>query len=783
MIKLEEMVANNFARYAGGVILNRAICDARDMLKPSSRILIYSQKTTTKNTSDKPFVKSARVVGDCLGRWYPHGDAACYDNYMRMSKAFAMRYPLEECQGNNGTINTNNDHASSRYTELRLSKLGDYIFQNIEKDVVTEWEDNFDETEKYPRVAPTPGFYNLVNGTTGIGVSMAASIPSYNLRELNQALIKLLWNEDIDFSEIYIQPDFPTGGLILNGDEVMESHKTGRGKACKIRAIIEYDKTENAFSIKQMPYGVYTSTITEQIKKLVEEFPDCGIESVNDASSFEPNYLIYLSKKANPSKTLKLLYKNTSLEHHYGINFTLLENGRTPKIFTWKEALQAHITHEIEVYTRKYQFDLRKIEERLLIVEGILKALAAIEEVIETIKSSSSTADANKSLCKKFQLVEQQAKAILEMRLSKLAKLEVTKYINEKENLLKQQLEIKEILSDETKLKGKIEEGLQKTAEKFGDDRRTVVINKQEEEIVEQKLLTVKLTNKNNIIVDEAINAHIQNRGGTGTKLKLDKNEFIIGSTSMENTDKLLFFDAEGNFYHLTAQDIPMQEKVAIESLITLKQNSQICAITSLTPISLESYILFVTEKGMLKKSHMSEYNVSRSGGAKAITLAKDDKIVKVLFLNNEKISLLSSYGRMIICRTDDINPIGRITKGIKGIKLDSGDKVVDSNIISSFSTRIVSITEKGYAKQSYISDLNVSGRNTKGVKIQKPKNENDLLASSIAIGGDKDILITSTSNQIKIKLKDIPELGLGAIGVKAISLKEKNKVNNIEEI
>lgn len=369
MSDLKTIVQENFARYAGNVILDRAICDVRDMLKPSARMLMYSQIHITKNTSTKPFVKSARVVGDCLGHYYTHGDSSCYGTYMRMAKPFAMRYPLENCQGNVGTITTTGDEAASRYTELRLSPLGDSLFVDIDKETVTEWYDNFDETDTYPKILPSKGFYNIVNGSTGIGVSLSASIPQFNLNDINNALITLIDDSNV---EIDILPDFATGGILINPNEVKDALKKGTGFACKLRSVVEFDNKERAFIIKELPYGVYTNTISEQIEKLVNENPDCGIERINDASGKTPDYMIYLTKKANPDKVLKLLYKETSLQSFYTINMNVLvDDGRTPKTLGLKEMLLAHIKHEKEIYRRGFEYDFNKIKNRIHIIDGI----------------------------------------------------------------------------------------------------------------------------------------------------------------------------------------------------------------------------------------------------------------------------------------------------------------------------------------------------------------------------------------------------------------------------
>ena len=770
MSDIKEVIEDSFSRYAGNVILNRAICDARDMLKPSARMLMYSQMAITKNIPSKPFVKSARVVGDALGHYYEHGDSSCYGTYMRMAKPFAMRYCLENCQGNSGTINSTNDEASMRYTELRLSDLGFSLFNDINKETINEWSTNFDETESYPKVAPSKGYYNICNGTVGLGIALSSSIPQFNLKEINNSLIKLLWNPEISFEEICVLPDYATGALLLNEDEVRESLRVGCGAAAKLRSVVEYDKKRRTLIVKELPYGVYTETINKQIQTLLEKNPNCGIDNVNDASHKTPDYEIYLTKNAKPDKVLKLLFKETSLQSYNTINMTVLVDGKKPAVLGLKELLQSHLDHEKIVYTRGFKFDLRKIMARLHIIEGLMKAYDVIDEVVKTIKSSPSSKEANIALRELLSIDEIQAKAILDLKLSRLSKLDINKLKDEKSGLEKEKARIEAILNDEVLLKKEIEKGLREVAEKFGDARRTKIMNisnDDEEEDVEEKQLSLSLTNEGAVFTTETSTLYSQRRNGTGSKFKLDKGEYVVDTVIGSSKDEILFFTSTGKFYHTKTSDFVVGEKQYLNNLISLEVDEKIMASTLLTKESQKDNIIFITKKGLLKKSALSEYNLKRGNGALAIKLDDDDIIRSVLILKDENIGILSKAGYFIMISTSDIRPIGRIARGVIGMKLSPKDEVISAHVIPNDTKEIASISEDGYTKRTDIGEFKITGRATKGAKIQSSENMIDFLT----FNENSDILIVSNKAQIKIKKDDIPLLGRGAVGVKSIKL------------
>ena len=776
-MELTPIIKESFSQYAGAVLQSRALVDVRDCLKPSARQIFYCLYTD-KFIHSKPFKKTLKGIGSAM-RMYIHGDSSCEGVIMRAGQPFAMRYPLVEVEGSYGNLMESGNWAAPRYTASRLSDISNYLFEDIAKDTINEWRDNYDDTEQYPAVLPSKGFYNIVNGTMGIGIGMSSSIPQFNLRELNEALIKLLWNPDCSFEDIYCAPDFATGGILLNEEEVKESLKNGNGKSCKLRSVISYDNKERCLIVTEIPYSVYTNTICGELEKILESEENPGIDRFNDLTGSTPLIKIYLSRRANPDKVLKYLYKNTSLQYYYGINMTMLENGRYPKVFTWKEALQSYLNHEMFVYRQGFIFDLNKIKNRIHIIEGLLKAISILDEVIALIKGAADTRSASLGLQKIFGFSEEQAKAILDIKLARLAKLEINKLEKEKNDLEKERDRIENILHNEELLKKEIEKGLQETAKKFGDGRRTKILNieNQEEEPTEIRSLLINLTNQNNIFVSETSSLYSQHRGGVGNKFKLNDGEYVISTLSAESSDTILFFSQVGNFYHYQAGAIPLEEKIPVETLFMIKSFEYIRAITSFNPKNFKRNIIFFTRNGMMKKSLLSEYNIKRAGGMRAIDLAQNDELCSIIFTDEEKVGILTEKGQFLICETKDVRPVGRITKGVKGIKLNEGDFVISAKVITNTAKQIVSITRKGYIKRTPLGEFNVTGRYTKGGKLQKFKDESDWLVDFLPVEDEKEVIIVSTGASIKVKLTDIALLGKNAQGSQSIKMREKDCV------
>lgn len=781
-MNLTPIIKESFTQYAGAVLQSRALPDVRDMLKPSARQIFYCLYTD-KFTHNKPFKKTLKAIGSAM-RMYIHGDSSCEGILMRSSQDFAMRYPYIEVEGSNGDPVLSGNWSAPRYTSSRLSPLSEYLFKDIEKETIKEWRDNYDDTEQYPAILPTKGFYGIVNGGMGIGVGAAFSCPQFNLKEVNEALIKLLDNPEISFDEIYCAPDFASGAILLNEAEVKESLKKGEGLACKLRSVVSFDSNERCLIVTEIPYGVYTNTICEELNKILEDEANPGIERYNDLTKGTPIIKIYLKRAANPDKVLKYLYKNTSLQSHFGINLTMLENGRYPKVFGWREALQAHINHEKEVYRRGYEFDLNKIEQRIHIIEGLLICLARIEEVIQTIKSSSSTITASKALCENFLLDEAQAKAVLDMKLSRLAHLEVEKLKNEKEKLEKEAAAIKEILNNTELFNEQLKNGWREVAKKFSDARRTKILNisTNDEEPTEVRQLILNFTNIGNIFISESSTLYTQKKGGVGTKFKLEKGEYVVSNRVGDNTDTVLFFSNRGNFYHIKMSELPVGEKIHTSGLISIHSYEEIRAATILSKKSDKKYIIFITKKGIIKKSLLNEYNIKRSGGARAIELGEDDEIVSILFTNEEPCGILTAEGNLLLTQTKDIRAIGRIAKGIKGIKLNDNDYVVSARSIPNSTKEIMSISGLGLSKKTDITEFTYTGKNTKGKKIQKIINS-DFMVDFIPIITEKEILVVSSGAQLKVSLDEITNLSRGAQGSKTIKLKNNEKVISLQKI
>jgi len=772
MSNLLPIINDSFTQYSAAVIQSRALVDVRDGLKPSARQIFYSM-LIRKLTPDKPYKKTANAVGMAMADFYIHGDSSAEGVIMRAGQPFAMRYPLVDVKGNSGSLIESGNYAAMRYTESRLSKLGAYLFNDIDKETITEWKDSYDNTKQYPAVLPTKGYYNICNGSMGIAVGLAASIPQYNLYEMNKALEHLLLNPNCDFNDIYIAPDFATGAVLLNEDEVKTSMKKGTGFACKLRSVVDYDKKENCFVVTEIPYGVYTNTICGELEDIINGEENPGVDRFNDLTGKTPLIKIYLAKKANPNKVLKYLYKNTSLQSHYSINFTMLDNGRFPKVFTWKEMLQAHIDHEKEVYRRGYEFDLKKIEDRLHIIAGLLKVIEDIDNVVRLIKTSESTSVARQRLMSKYALDEVQTKAILDMKLSRLAHLEVEKLKSEKSKLENERNFIYNIINNEDEFNAQLIKGWREVADKFGDARRTQILNisKEDEEPTETQELLINLSNQNNIYVTTTSTLYSQRRGGVGNKFKMSKGEYVIATASGTNFDTVLLFSNRGNCFHLTPSELQFEEVIPIESLIEIGANEKIEQLVFLNKKKQKEHIIFFTKKGILKKSKLSEYNIKRKGGVKALNLDNDDEIVSILFVDNERVGMMTARGQFVLCETKDVRPIGRAARGVKGITLNNGDFLVSARVVSPDTKEFLSVSEKGYIKRTTAKDFTVTGRATKGGKIHLLKDTDDRLIDFTPITNERESIVVASNAQIKINLNEVNLLSKGAQGTKSMKL------------
>lgn len=764
---MEEVLSSAFLEYAGYNLQRRAIPDARDGLKWGARQLLHAQMLG-KFTYDKPFKKAIKSVSQAMGFSYVHGDASAYGTFIRMAKPFVMNVPLQEAKGNYGTLINPDDHSASRYVEMRGSEAAAALLKDLDKDTILEWENTYDLEGKFPKVLPAKGFWNLVNGCISIGSGMSCSIPPLNLRETNEALIKLLWNPDISDEELIVFPDFPTKATILNRDEVFNSLKNGTGFACKIRAKVEWDNAERCFIVKELPYSTYTNTICKELANIINEEPEVGIINIEDYTGTEPDLRIYLKKTANPDKVLRYLYKNTSLENHFNINMTVLDKGITPKVMGQRELFQAHLDHEREVYIRGFEFDLKKIRARIHIIEGLLKAYDAIDEVVQTIKTSASSTAANEALRRLLRIDETQAKAILDLKLARLSKLDINKLCNEKSDLEKEETRIESILSDDTLLKKEIEKGLREVAEKFGDARRTQILNLEETEegeAVEKKRLSVSFTNKGGVFSNEISTLYTQKRGSVGTRLKLEKGEYIVENVVGDSTELVLLFTSNGLCRKMTLGDFKIGEK----NYLQLDEGEQLCAATLM---AYKDYVLFATRNGMVKKTLLSNFSVGRNSTVKSLTLTKGDAFISVCFLNKERIGILTKGGNFVIIKSEDVREVGRVAQGVKGITLKEGDEVVSVRAIPDSTVEILSATSNGDAKRTSITEYGVQGRATKGLKIQNGAQFGDFYP----LTNESEILANGTATQLCLSISDIALSGRATQGVRLMKLKPNEK-------
>lgn len=785
-VNLTKTLEDNFARYAGMVIQDRAIVDVRDGLKPAARQLAYAQYID-KLTYDKPIKKATKSVASGMSHFYVHGDASAYSTLIRMGKPFAMRYPLEEVQGSYGNQMENDNEAASRYVEMKLSELGTHLFNSIEKNTIEEedWRENYDGTEKYPAVLPSIGFYNLVQGSTGIGVALASSIPQFNLREMNNSLIKLLWNPNSSFDEIYCAPDFATGATIINGEEIKESIKNGTGPAIKIRAKIEIDYENNQLIVTELPYGVYTNTICKQLTEAIELNPNCGIVKFLDLTGVKPLIKITLDKNANYGKVKEFLYKNTALQSYVSVNMVMLKDGKVPQIFGFKEALLEYLEHSKKVLRNKITFDLNKAKLRLEIVNGYLKALSIIDEVVALIKAQDSSAAACLALMNNFNFSERQAKAILDLKLNRLVNMEIAKIQQEKEKLEQEIEHYNILLTNEKEFLTVIENNLLEVSKKYGDDRRTIIENISEEApIVEEKAIIAYISNKGAIIAKEIGELSTQKRGTIGSKIKFsNKSDFIWKTIVGKNTEQVLVFTNLGKSYSLRLSDIPLNEEIYINQLLDLKELEYVTNILSFDNANKYKFVVFATKNGTIKKTNIKEYlNTSRKTGLIALKVREDDELISTQLIekDTDKIFLATKKGNCLVIEQNDISSTGRNTIGVKGISLSNDDELITMQVITDEVVEIASITARGYGKRTLINEFQIANRATKGNKICKFKEDNDYLAAvALLTKKSKTLIVNSKLSSLKLDINSISTQGRDTIGVQIIKVINNNFVKN----
>lgn len=673
-VSLDDVIDNSFGQYAGAVIQSRALVDVRDCVKPSTRQVLYCM-FTDKFTHDKPFKKTLKAIGSCM-RLYIHGDASCEGIVMRSGQPFSMRYPLVEVEGSYGTLTETGNWAAPRYTASRLSQLSDYLLKETDKYTVDEWVDNYDDTEEYPRILSSLGFYNIVNGTSGIASGLASSVPQFNLKEVNAAMVYMLEHKNAAFDDILCYPDFATGGTILNKDEVRESLKIGKGKGCIVRAKLEYDKKDNCIIVRELPYSVYTNTICNEIEKITnDEETNPGIVNLNDLTGENVCIKIYLSRSANPKEVATYLFDNTSLQKTYGINMTMLENGRYPKVFGWQEALTAHLKHEKQIYINMYKHQLNVLNYKLKITNGIIAAINKIDETVETIKNSSSTKEANEKLQFFLGIDEDQAKAILEIKLVRLAKLEVNKLLKDKENLESEIERISSILNSNKLLKQEMIKRFNEVSEKFGDERRTKVVQK---EITKTKKARSSAPKENrNFVI--AFNPLGYLQKVSPSKYKSDGS---LAFTVSEDR-KVALFSNKGRFFRIALSDIKecgsKDKGTAIGAIINLDNDEKIITIHNDVFVD-KPYMFFVTEDGKVKKCEGKQFAGGTRNVKGSVAFKTDSKIVSIQETNGCVVTLTSTK-RQISFMADSVRASSIRSGGMCGIKLDDDDRIVSMTI------------------------------------------------------------------------------------------------------
>jgi DNA gyrase subunit A len=632
-------------------------------------------------------------------------------------------------------------------------------------------------------VLPTKGFYNIVNGSLGIATGAASSIPQWNLKEVNEALIKLLWNPDTDYEEIYCVPDFATGAYLINEPEVKEILKEGRGGSCKLRAVVEYDDKDRCLIVKEIPYGLYTNTICAELEAIEQSEDNPGIERHNDLTGKDVLIKIYLGKSINPDRIIRYLYKNTSLQYYVSINFTMLDNGRFPKVFTWKEMLQAHIDHEKEIYRRGFEYDLNKYRFRIHIIDGLFICLARIEEVVDTIKKSQSTADAKAALIKNFLLDADQAKAVLDMKLSRIANLEIKKLQDEKEELLKEVARIENILNTEELFNNEIINGWREVAKKYGDDRRTVIRTisteaKEEVPDIQPEDCIIILTEGGTIKRVPSANYKPQKRNGKGIKTQDDITSMIIRTNTV---DSLMVFSDAGKMYRLPVDDVPegtnSSKGMSVKALVSMDIEENPAVIYSIYRDTDAKYVFFATKNGIVKKTLLDDYIKTRKkGGLAAISLTEGDALASVFLVKEEPVILVSKEGQVIKFNSTDINAQGRATVGVKGINLNEGDEITAALAVRDQKDALALFSEKGLGKKVLPSEIVSQKRGGKGVCCYKTSDNTGKVVCAAMVSDEDNLLVVGKTKSICVSAKELPALGRASIGNQI--LKDNNVIS-----
>ena len=791
-VDLKKTMEDCYIDYAMSVIAARALPDVRDGLKPVQRRVLYSM-IELNNGPDKPHRKCARIVGDTMGKYHPHGDSSIYGALVNMAQDWSTRYPLVDGHGNFGSVD-GDGAAAMRYTEARLSKISMEMLADINKNTV-DFVPNFDETEKEPSVLPSRFPNLLVNGTTGIAVGMATNIPPHNLREVIKAVVKLIDNridEDRDTTieeilKIVKGPDFPTGAEILGTRGIEEAYRTGRGKI-RVRAVTNIETMSNGKSrivVTELPYMVNKARLIEKIAELVKEKRIDGITYIGDESSREGMRInIELRKDANANVILNQLYKHTQLQDTYGVIMLALV-GKEPKVLNLLDMLKYYLLHQEDVVTRRTKYDLNKAEERAHILKGLLIALDNIDEVIRIIRGSQSTPEAKQKLMERFGLDDVQAQAIVDMRLRTLTGLEREKLEAEYKALMEQIDYLKGILSDEKKLLGVIKEEITVIADKYGDDRRTSIgfdeFDLSMEDLIPEEDVVITMTNLGYIKRMTTDNFKSQNRGGKGIKGMQTINEDYIEDLMMTTTHHyIMFFTNTGKVYRLKGYEIPEASRTsrgtAIINLLSLQPGEKITAVIPIKEYEEGKYLFMATKNGLVKKTSIREYANVKKSGLVAINLRDSDELIEVKYTDDDQdIFLITKYGMCIRFKETDVRATGRASMGVIGMNLTDQDEIVGMQVQSQGEYLLV-VSEKGLGKRTDMDEFTVQNRGGKGVKCYKITDKTGNVVGAKAVNEDNEVmLITTEGIIIRIPCNGISIMGRITSGVKLMNVDSEN--------
>ncbi|WP_301407098.1 DNA gyrase subunit A [Staphylococcus pseudintermedius] len=797
---ISKEMRESFLDYAMSVIVSRALPDVRDGLKPVHRRILYGLNEQGM-TPDKPYKKSARIVGDVMGKYHPHGDSSIYEAMVRMAQDFSYRYPLVDGQGNFGSMD-GDGAAAMRYTEARMTKLALELLRDINKDTI-DFIDNYDGNEREPSVLPSRFPNLLVNGASGIAVGMATNIPPHNMREVIDGVLSLSHNPDITISELMedIQgPDFPTAGLILGKSGIRRAYETGRGSVI-MRAKAEIESRgggRDRIVVTEIPFQVNKARMIEKIAELVRDKKIDGITDLRDETSLRTGVRVVIDvrKDANASVILNNLYKQTPLQTSFGVNMIALVNGR-PQLINLKQALYHYLEHQKEVVRRRTEYNLRKAKDRAHILEGLRIALDHIDEIITIIRESETDKVAMESLQSRFALSERQAQAILDMRLRRLTGLERDKIEQEYNDLIAYIAELEAILADEEKLLELVREELTEIKEKFGDDRRTEIqlggIDQlEDEDLIPEEQIVITLSHNNYIKRLPASTYRAQNRGGRGVQgMNTLDDDFVSQLVTTSTHDHVLFFTNKGRVYKLKGYEVPelsrQSKGIPIVNVIELDQDEVISTMIAVKDLdSEEDFLVFVTKKGLIKRSALSNFNRINRNGKIAIKFRDDDELIAVRLTDGEKHILIgTAQASLIRFKETDVRAMSRIAAGVKGIRLRDGDEVIGLDVADDDNQdEILVVTEKGYGKRTSTEDYRLSNRGGMGVKTAKLTERNGRLVCITTVEGDEDLMVVTNQGVIiRMEVSNISVNGRMAQGVRLIRLDEEQYVSTVAKV